>query len=163
MKYVTCQPDACLTRERTILRFIVLALLFLHRVWNRHSSDSAGGSALRNPTQLNSGVYSGRRSLHLSRNRNNMQPFLLSCPVVRRQLPLLVRRYLGFLAALFVLQTTALKLRPNLPAHLSSPSPSASLFAVILGCLCACLAIVHVLSNRSLLERAHLSVQAKAA
>ena len=98
-----------------------------------------------------------------SRNRNNMQPFLLSCPVVRRQLPLLVRRYLGFLAALFVLQTTALKLRPNLPAHLSSPSPSASLFAVILGGLCACLAIVHVLSNRSLLERAHLSVQAKAA
>jgi hypothetical protein len=99
-----------------------------------------------------------------SRNRNDNQSFLLSCPVVRGQFPQLIRRHLGFLAALFIVQTTALKLRPNLPANVIMPrGTNASLFAVILGVLCVSLAIVQVLSNRSLLERAHVSAQAKAA
>ena len=85
-----------------------------------------------------------------SRNRNGAQPFLLSCPVVRRQLPRLIRWHLGFLAALFIAQTTALKLRPNLPTHWVTPSSrDASPFALILGVFCLCLgltkssAIVH--------------------
>jgi hypothetical protein len=98
-----------------------------------------------------------------SRNRGrylpaDLQPFLLSCPVVRRQVPLLIRRHLGFLAGLFIVQTTALQLRPNLPAYLITPSSRfVSPFAYILGGLCACLALVQIVSNRSLLERAHLS------
>lgn len=98
-----------------------------------------------------------------SRNRNNMQRFLLSCPVVRCQIPRLVRRHLGFLAALVIVETSALKLRPNLPASLTMPrGTEPSLFAVILGIFCASLAVVQVLSNRSLLERAHLSWEVNA-
>jgi hypothetical protein len=95
-----------------------------------------------------------------SRNRNGAQPFLLSCPVVRRQLPRLIRRHVGFLAALFIAQTMALNFRPNLPAHWVTPSSrDASPFALILGVLCFCLAIVQILTNRSLLDRAHDSAQ----
>jgi hypothetical protein len=161
---VTCQPDPCFSQERSILRFAVLALLFL----------TMFGTALLlilledRPygIQLSSIVgYTAAVALYtFSGNRNNMQPFLLSCPVVRRQLAPLIRRHLGFLAALFIVQTTALKLRPNLPAYLITPrGTNASRFAVILGVLCGSLAIVQVLSNRSLLERAHVSRQAKAA
>jgi hypothetical protein len=109
-------------------------------------------------------IYTAAVALYtFSRNRNKMQPFLFSCPVVRHQLPQLIRRHLGFLAALFTVQTTALKLRPNLPTYLIAPrGTNASLFSIILGVLCGSLAIVHVLGNRSLLERAHLAAKAKA-
>jgi hypothetical protein len=99
-----------------------------------------------------------------SRNRNGAQPFLLSCPVVRRQLPRLIRRHLCFLAALFLLQTTALEIRPSLPAYWITPSSrDASPFSLVLGVVGACLAIVQILTNRSLLDRAHLSAQTQAA
>jgi hypothetical protein len=99
-----------------------------------------------------------------SRNRNSLQLFVLSCPVVRRQLPLLIRRHLGFLGALFIVQTTALRLRPNLSAYLITPrGTKPSLFAVIVGALCGCLALVQILSNRSLLKRAHILAQVNAA
>ena len=91
-------------------------------------------------------------------------PFLLSCPVVHGQLPRLIRRHLGFLAVLFIGQTTALKLRPNLPAYLiTTRGTDPSLFAVILGIFCLCLALVQIFSTRWLLNRAHLSAQANAA
>jgi hypothetical protein len=160
---VTYQPDPCLTRQPSILRFAVLALLFLTAI--------PGGVILlillanrTYGTQFSSIVIdTAAVALYtFSRNRNNMQPFLLSCPVVHRQLPLLIRRHLGFLAAVFIVQTTALELRPNLPAYLITPRRTdVSPFALILGGLCACLAIVQILSNRALLGRAHLSAQAK--
>ena len=103
------------------------------RADHRGSSISDGGSAIRNPTLFNGGIYS-RCRYTFSRNRNGNQPFLLSCPVVRGQLPQLIRRHLGFLAALFIVQTTALKFRPNLPAYWITPSSrDASPFAIILG------------------------------
>ena len=111
-------------------------------------------------------MYTAAVALYtFSRNRNGAQPFRLSCPVVRRQLPRLIRRHLGFLAALFIAQTTALKLRPNLPAHWVTPSSSrdASPFALTLGVLCLSLGVAQVLSNRSLLEDAHQSAQTDAA
>jgi hypothetical protein len=160
---VTCQPDPCLSQEFSILRFAVLALLFVamfgtalllillkDRPYGIQVSTTVG--------------YTAAVALYtFSGNRNNMQPFLLSCPAVRRQLPLLIRRHLGFLAVLFMIQTVALKLRPNLPGRLTTPSQSGpSPFVVILGGLCACLAIAQVLNNRSLLERAHISSQGNA-
>ena len=133
------------------------------RADHRGSSISDGGSAIRNPTLFNGGIYS-RCRYTFSRNRNNMQPFLLSCPAVRRQIPLLIRRHLGFLVALLLLQTTALRLLPHLPAYLITPkSTDVSPFALILGVLFGCLAVVQILSNRSLLKHAHLSAQANAA
>jgi hypothetical protein len=161
---VTCQPDPCLTQKGSILRFTVLTLLFFTML---------GGVVFlilfaNRPYGIQvSSVVIDTAAVALytfSRNRNNMQPFLLSCPVVRRQIPTLIRRHVGFLAALFLVQTTALKFRPNLPEHLITPrGTDPALFGVILGVLCGCLALVQILSNRSLLERAHLSTQANAA
>jgi len=161
---VTCQPDPCLTQKGSISRFTVLTLLFFTML---------GGVVplilfANRPygIQVSSVViYTAAVALYtFSRNRNNMQPFLLSCPAVRRQIPTLIRRHVGFLAALFLVQTTALESRPNLPEHLITPrGTDPSLFAVILGVLCGCLALVQIFSNRSLLERAHLSAQANTA
>jgi hypothetical protein len=153
--------DPCLTRQHiSVPRFAVFTLLFLTVI--------GGGIILAlleyRPygIQLTSMVvYTAAVALYtFSRNRNGAQPFLLSCPVVRRQLPRLIRRHLGFLAALFIAQTTALNLRPKLPAHWVTPSSrNASPFTLILGVLCLCLAIVQTLTNRALLNRAHRSTQ----
>lgn len=138
-----------------MLRFAVLALLFLTMFSTAILlillEDRPYG------IQLSSIVgYTAAVALYtFSHNRNNNQPFLLSCPVVRGQLVQLIRRHLGFLVALFIVQTTALRLRPHLPAYLITPSRSgASPFAVILGGLCVCFAIAQTLTNRALLERA---------
>jgi hypothetical protein len=161
---VTCQPDPCLTQRKSIVRFGVLTLLFFTMLGgigflilfaNRPYGIQVTSIVINTAAVA---LYT------FSRNRNNMQPFLLSCPIVRHQIPLLIRRHVGFLAALFIVQTTALKLRPKLPEHLITPrGTDPSLFAVILGVLFGCLAVVQVLSNRSLLERAHLSAQANPA
>jgi hypothetical protein len=157
--------DPCLTRQHVSFpRLAVFTLLFLTVI--------GGGICLAlleyRPygIQLTSMViYTAAVALYtFSRNRNGAQPFLLSCPVVIRQIPLLIRRHVGLLAALFIVQTTAIELRPKLPEYLITPrGTDASLFTVILGVLCGCLAVVQVLSNRSLLERAHLSAQASEA
>jgi hypothetical protein len=160
----TCQPDPCLTQPISMLRFAVLTLLFLTMFSTAILlillEDRPYGIQLSSITGYTAAVA----FYTFSRNRNDNQPFLLSCPVVRSQLPQVIRRHLGFLAALLLVQTIALRLRPHLPAYLITPkSTDVSPFALILGVLCGCLALVQVLSNRSLLGRAHLSVQAKAA
>jgi hypothetical protein len=153
--------DPCLTRDYiSFPRLVVFALLFLTFIGGAISLALLEYRPYG--IQFTSTVmYTAAVALYtFSRNRNGAQPFLLSCPVVRRQLPRLVRRHLGFLAALFIAQTTALKLRPNLPARWVTPSSrGASPFAFILGILCLCLGVAQVLSNRSLLEDAHLSAQ----
>jgi hypothetical protein len=157
--------DPCLTRQYiSFPRLAVFVLLFLTVI--------GGGIFLAlleyqpYAIQLISMlIYTAAVALYtFSRNRNGAQPFLLSCPVVRRQLPRLIRRHLGFLAALLIAQTTALNFRANLPARFVTPSSrDASPFTLILGVFCLCLAIVQILTNRSLLDRAHLSAQTDAA
>jgi hypothetical protein len=161
---VTFQADPCLTQKGSILRFAVLTLLFFTMVGGIGFLILFANRPYR--IQVSSIVIdTAAVALYtFSRNRNNIQPFLLSCPIVRRQIPLLIRRHVGFLAALFIVQTTALDLRPKLPEYLITPGGTdPSLFAVILGVLFGCLAVVQTLSNRSLLEGAHLSAQANAA
>jgi len=160
---VTSQPDPCITQKGSILRFAVLTLLFVTvpggAIVLALLEDRPFGIQFSSMV-----IYTAAVALYtFSRNRNGNQPFLLSCPAVRSQLPRLIRRHLGFLAVLFVVQTTALKLRPNLPAYLITPrGTDASLFTIGLGVLGLCLGIVQILTNRSLLERAHLSAQARA-
>lgn len=156
--------DPCLTRDYiSFPRLVAFAILFLTFI--------GGGIFLALLEYRPYGIqfasmvmYTAAVALYtFSRNRNGAQPFLLSCPVVRRQLPRLIRRHLGFLAVLFVAQTMALNLRPNLPAHWVTPSSrDASPYAFIVGVFCLCLAVAQVLSNRSLLENAHLSAQSDA-
>jgi hypothetical protein len=160
---VTFQPDPCITQKGSILRFAVLTLLFVTvpggAIVLALLEDRPFGIQFSSMV-----IYTAAVALYtFSRNRNGNQPFLLSCPAVRSQLPRLIRRHLGFLAVLFVVQTTALKLRPNLPAYLIAPrGKDASLLTIGLGIFCLCLGIVQILTNRSLLERAHLSAHARA-
>jgi hypothetical protein len=151
--------DPCLTRHYiSFARFTVFALLFLTAVggWIFLALLEYRPYGIQLASML---IYTAAVALYtFSRNRNGAQPFLLSCPVVRRQLPRLIRRHLGFLAVLFIAQTIALNFRPDLPAYWVTPSGrDASPFALVLGVLCLCLAIVQTLTNRSLLERAHNS------
>jgi hypothetical protein len=131
--------DPCLTQSSSVLRFAVFALLLL-----TVPSTAILLISLENRPygiQLSSILgYTAAVALYtFSRNRNGNQPFLLACPVVRGQIPQLIRRHLGFLAALFIVLTMALKFRSNLPAHWITPtSRDASPFAIILGIFCLC-------------------------
>ena len=78
-------------------------------------------------------------------------------------MPRLVRRHGAFLVAVVVLETIAFRLARYLPASwLIAKGKNGSPFAITLCVLCLCLALVQVLSNRSLLERAHLERHAAA-
>jgi hypothetical protein len=82
--------------------------------------------------------------------------FLFSCPAVKPQLPTLLWRHLGFLVALFLLQTAALSFRLGLPAWWSSrDSKGGTPFETLLLLLCFALGFVEVYTSRSVLTRAH--------
>jgi hypothetical protein len=93
-----------------------------------------------------------------SKNRG-MQRYLFHCPFVRPQLPLLARRHAYFLVALFALQTAILQLRSHFsPFWLTAGSGSkrsAPPYVMLLGVLWIALCLSQILSNRSLLDRAH--------
>ncbi len=91
-----------------------------------------------------------------ARNRNAIQPYLFTCPVVVRQYPRLLIRHAAFLAVLivFVLITAKSKLHhpePKLPSSGRDTSPSFLVVAIPL----MALALTEILTNRALLERAH--------
>jgi hypothetical protein len=74
--------------------------------------------------------------------------YLFGCPLVRRQMPRLAIRHLGFLVVLFVLQTEVIHFRSHLPGSW----PLGTTIAVI----CAIVGFSQIMSNRSLLNRAHI-------
>jgi hypothetical protein len=66
---------------------------------------------------------------------------------------------MAFIAVLFFLLTVAFRLRPQLPASwliARGGYKSMSPFTWALLILAACLALTHILTNRSILNRAHL-------
>jgi hypothetical protein len=158
--HLTCFQDPCRTGQPfSILRFAVLTMLFLTMftgiVFLILLADKPYGIQLSSIV-----IYTAAVALYtFSANRGNLQPFMLSCPVVGRQLPRLIRRHLGFLAALLILQAIALEVRRHLPADWVINGRNPSAFVVVQFVVCACLAIVQILGNRSLLERAHSSAQ----
>ena len=91
--------------------------------------------------------------------QKGQQPYFFECPIVHRNIPRLARRHVWFLVALVVLETVALQLRPHLPASWLIAGKDGSPFGITLSILCLCLALAQILSNRSLLERAHLEQQ----
>jgi hypothetical protein len=86
----------------------------------------------------------------------NVPPFKFTCPAVEPQIPRLLWRHLGFLLALFVVQTAMLAVRPHLPAWWNTQDRKGStLFDGAFFLLCFGLAWTQVRTNRSLLDRAH--------
>lgn len=91
-----------------------------------------------------------------SRGGPDLPPFKFTCPAVEPQIPRLLWRHLGFLFALFALQTAMLAARTRLPEWWNMQDrKGATPFDAILLLLCFGLAWAEVRNNRSLLERAH--------
>ena len=89
-----------------------------------------------------------------TRGGKDLPPYMFTCPAVRPQFSRLLWRHLGFLVALFALQTVALTARPNLPDWWNT-GPKGSPFDIALMFLCLGLGYGEVFTNRSLLNRAH--------
>jgi len=90
-----------------------------------------------------------------ARNKNGIQSFLFTCPVVVSQYPRLVKRHATFLAVLIVIVTIAVKFNPN---HSGSQPTSRGIGAsqfFLVGISIAALALTEILTNRGVLERAH--------
>jgi hypothetical protein len=91
-----------------------------------------------------------------TRTGKDIPPYMFTCPAVQPQFSRLLRRHLGFLVALFVLQTAALATRPNLPEWWNiGDRKGTTPFDIALILLCFGLGYMQVFTNRSLLDRAH--------
>jgi hypothetical protein len=84
---------------------------------------------------------------------------MFTCPAVQPQLSRLLRRHLGFLVALFAFQTLALVVGQYLPYWWNTDTghgrPGGTPFDLALLFLCLGLGYTQVVTNRSLLDRAH--------
>jgi hypothetical protein len=98
-----------------------------------------------------------------SANRG-MPRYLFRCPIVKKQFPRLAIRHVTFVCILLILLTAALQLRPHLSAWwftTSRASRSMQPLAATLFVLSALLALAQILTNRSLLERAHIDADVR--
>lgn len=85
-----------------------------------------------------------------------LRPYMFTCPAVQTQVSRLLWRHLGFLVAIFALQTAALAIRVDLPDWWNAESGGKGTpFEIALMFLCVGLGFAQVFSNRSLLDRAH--------
>ena len=99
-----------------------------------------------------------------TRGGPDLPPYKFTCPAVEQKVPRLLWRHFGFLVALFALQTSMLTVRPHLPDWWRMQDGRGSTpFDLALMLLCVGLGLVQVLSNRSLLDRAHLEFSAQGA
>jgi hypothetical protein len=91
-----------------------------------------------------------------TRGGPDLPPYKFTCPAVEAQIPRLLWRHLGFLVALFAIQTAMLAARPHLPDWWNVPGRKGGTpIDAIVFFLCFGLAWSQVRSNRSLLDRAH--------
>lgn len=89
--------------------------------------------------------------------QRGQQPYFFECSIVDRVLPRLSQRHIGFLVAILVLETVGFYLKRFMPSSwLVARGRDGSPFGITLCILCMCIAFAQVLTNRSLLERAHL-------
>jgi hypothetical protein len=97
-----------------------------------------------------------------TRPGRDLPPYMFTCPAVQPELSRLLRRHLGFLVALFALQTLSLAMRPHLPDWWNTESGrrGGTPFELALMLLCLGLGYTQVFTNRSVLDRAHRQVNA---
>jgi hypothetical protein len=89
-----------------------------------------------------------------TRTGKDLPPYMFTCPEVQTQVSRLLWRHVGFLVALFALQTLALAIRPNLPDWWNTDRRGTP-FEIALLFLCFGLGYTQVFTNRRLLDRAH--------
>jgi hypothetical protein len=92
-----------------------------------------------------------------TRTGKDLPPYMFTCPAVQPQFSRLLWRHLGFLVALFALQTLALAVRSNSPTWWNSGGggKGGPPFEIALLFLCLGLGLAQIFSNRRLLDRAH--------
>jgi len=89
--------------------------------------------------------------------QRGQQPYFFECPFVRNSLPSLVLRHLGFLFILVVLEAVAFDFSGEMPpSWLVVDARGESPFGMSLCVLCIFLALIQILTNRSLIKRVHL-------
>ncbi len=102
--------------------------------------------------------YTAATILYTFSANRGMQRYLFDCPYVRSQFGSLAVRHIGFLVALFLLQTVILSLRPHLSRWWFSESIGSrhmSPFYLLMSIPCGVLLLTEMMTNRSLLKRAH--------
>jgi hypothetical protein len=92
--------------------------------------------------------------------QRGQQPYFFECPIVHQAMPRLVRRYIGFLSTLLIVETVAIYSRQYLPGSWLDSGKNGSPVGIALWIFCAGLGMAEAITNRSLLEREHLSKQA---
>jgi len=91
-----------------------------------------------------------------SRGGGNVPGYKFTCPAVELQIPRLLWRHLICLVALFVLEKAALAVHPHLPNWWNIQDKKGSTpFEIVLLFLGIGLAMAQILTNKSLLNRAH--------
>jgi hypothetical protein len=91
-----------------------------------------------------------------SRGGGNVPGYKFTCPAVEPQLPRLLWRHLLCLAALFVLETASRAVQPHLVDWWNIPDKKGSTpFEIALLLFGISLAMIQILTNKSLLNRAH--------
>src|SRR5260370_3136768 len=96
-----------------------------------------------------------------TRTGKDIPPYMFTCPAVQTQVSRLFWRHLGFLVALFALQTLALDVHPNLPDWCDTDRKGTP-FEVALLLLFFARAYAQVFTNRRLLDRAHREFSSEA-
>jgi len=151
--------DPCRSTSFSIARFVLMATLFLCMI---------GGSLpiffllMKRPY----GVQAASAIIYTifvvfftfartgTRTGKDLPPYMFTCPAVQPQFSRLLWRHVGFLVALFALQTLALAIRPNLPDWWNTDRKGTP-FEITLPLLCLGLGYAQVFTNRRLLDRAH--------
>lgn len=91
-----------------------------------------------------------------SRGGGNVPGYKFTCPAVEPEIPRLLGRHLICLVALFVLETAALAVHPHLPEWWNAQDKKGSTpFEIAVLFLGIGLAMAQILTNKSLLNRAH--------
>lgn len=88
--------------------------------------------------------------------QRGQQPYFFECSIVRQTMPRLIRRHIGFLLAIVVMETFALQLTRFMPpSWLITKEGVETPFRIAVTVLCFCLAAAEVFISRSLLAQAH--------
>ncbi len=107
--------------------------------------------------QLTSAIYvTGMVTLYTFSSGRGLRAYSFDCPVVRRLIPRFVTWHVGFLVALFVLETLALTLLPFLPGKWHPAIwQGVSPYAIPIFAMSVALAVVEVSVNRMVMGAAH--------
>jgi hypothetical protein len=169
-RVISCEPrpraeqpwpysDPCRRASFSFARFLVLATLFLS--WTIGSvplflllMKRAYGLQAASAVVYSIFAVFFTFAATGSKTGKTFPPYMFTCPAVQTQVSRLLWRHLGFLVALFALQTVALTVRPNLPEWWNTDRKG-SPFDVALLLMCFGLGCAQVFTNRRLLDRAH--------